>query len=44
MPWYLLAKKDVEGCEMLWGAAKRAMIQRCPNGETRLNESWVTTH
>ena len=34
MPWHLLAKKDVEGCEKLREAAKQAMIRRCPNGET----------
>ena len=36
MPRRLLAMKDVEGCEKLWGAAKQASIHRYPNGETRL--------
>lgn len=35
MPWHLLAKKDVEGCEKLREAAKQAMIRRSPNEETR---------
>ena len=35
MPWRSQAKKDVAACEKLRGAGKRAMIRRCPNGETR---------
>ena len=27
--------KDVAACEKLRGAGKRALIRRCPNGETR---------
>ena len=34
MPWRLQAKKDVAACEKLRGAGKRALIRRCPNGET----------
>ena len=36
MPRYLLAMKDVEGCDKLRVAAKQAMIRRSPNGETHL--------
>lgn len=39
MPWDLLAKKDVVGNEMPWGAVKRALIHGCPNGETRYMET-----
>ena len=35
MPWRLQAMKDAEVCEKLRGADKRALIRRCPNGETR---------
>ena len=35
MPWRQEAMKDVVGNEILWGAAKQALIRRCPNGETR---------
>src|SRR5882672_689724 len=35
MPWRLQAKKGVAACEKLRGAGKRALIRRCPNGETR---------
>ena len=35
MPWRLQAMKDVAACEKLRGAGKRALIRRCPNGETR---------
>src|SRR5882724_2151295 len=34
MPWRLQAMKDVAACEKLRGAGKRALIRRCPNGET----------
>ena len=34
MPWRLQAMKDVVACEKLRGAGKRALIRRCPNGET----------
>src|SRR3990172_7628832 len=42
MPWRLQAKKGVAACEKLRGAGKRALIRRCPNGETRplLNRLW----
>jgi hypothetical protein len=36
MPRRQEAKKDAEGSEKLRGAAKQALIRRCPNGETRL--------
>jgi hypothetical protein len=35
MPWRSQAMKDVAACEKLRGAGKRALIRRCPNGETR---------
>jgi hypothetical protein len=35
MPWRSQAMKDVAACAKLRGAGKRAMIRRCPNGETR---------
>ena len=34
MPWRLQAMKDVVACDKLRGAGKRALIRRCPNGET----------
>ena len=34
MPWQSEAMKDVETCDKRWGAGKRALIQRFPNGET----------
>src|SRR5436190_9661557 len=34
MPWRSQAMKDVAACEKLRGAGKRALIRRCPNGET----------
>ena len=34
MPWRLQAMKGVVACEKLRGAGKRALIRRCPNGET----------
>ena len=39
MPWRLQAMKDVAACEKLRGAGKRALIRRCPNGETRLGNA-----
>ena len=44
MPWRQEAMKDVESCEKLRGAAKQALIRRCPNGETRLGSCPVTHH
>ena len=35
MPRYQEAMKGVGACDKLRGAGKRAMIRRCPNGETR---------
>jgi hypothetical protein len=35
MPWRLKPKKDVGGCDKPRGAAYRASIRGCPNGETR---------
>jgi hypothetical protein len=37
MPWQSEAMKDVETCDKRWGAGKRALIQRFPNGETHLS-------
>ena len=34
--------KDASGCEKLRGAAERALIRRCPNGETRPGSCPVT--
>jgi len=34
MPWDREAMKDAAACEKLREAGKRAMIRRCPNGET----------
>ena len=42
MPWHQEAMKDVGACDKLRGAGKRAMIRRCPNGETR-HPSWGVT-
>ena len=42
MPWRLLPMKDVGGCEKPRGAADRASIRGCPNGETR-HPSWGVT-
>ena len=35
MPWRQEPMKDASGCEKLRGAAEKAEIRRCPNGETR---------
>ena len=35
MPWRSQAMKDVAACVKPRGAGKRALIRRCPNGETR---------
>ena len=42
MPWRQEPMKDASGCEKLRGAVERAMIRRCPNGETRLGSCPVT--
>ena len=42
MPRHQEAKKGVGACDKLRLAGKRAMIRRCPNGETR-RPSWVVT-
>ena len=42
MPWRLLPMKDVSGCEKPRGAAEKASIRGCPNGETR-HPSWGVT-
>ena len=34
--------KDVAACEKLRGAGKRALIRRCPNGETRPTLNWLS--
>ena len=44
MPWRQEAMKDVVSCEKLRGAAKQALIRRCPNGETRPRSCSVTRH
>jgi hypothetical protein len=44
MPWRQEAMKDVVSCEKLRGAAKQALIRRCPNGETRLGSCPVILH
>ena len=36
MPWRQEAMKDVASCDKLRGAAKQALIRRCPNGATQL--------
>ncbi len=41
MPKRAEAMKDVVGCDKLRGAAKQALIRRCPNGATRRN--WATS-
>ena len=35
MPRREKAMKDVASCDKLRGAAKQALIRRCPNGETQ---------
>ncbi len=42
MPWRLKPMKDVGGCDKPRGAAERALIRGCPNGETR-HPSWGVT-
>src|SRR5207237_3437879 len=42
MPWRLMPKKDVGGCDKPRGAADRASIRGCPNGDTR-HPSWGVT-
>jgi hypothetical protein len=42
MPWRKRPMKDVVGCDKLWVAAKQALIQRFPNGVTRLGLNLVT--
>jgi hypothetical protein len=42
MPWRQEPMKDASGCEKLRGAAERALIRRCPNGETRPGSCPVT--
>ncbi len=40
MPWRQEAMKDVVSCDKPRGAAKRALIRGCPNGETRQGHAW----
>ena len=40
MPRRAEAMKDAAGCDKLRGAAKQALIRRCPNGATR--HHWAT--
>jgi hypothetical protein len=42
MPWHMAPMKDVCGCEKPRGAADRALIRGCLNGETH-QPSWVGT-
>ncbi len=42
MPWHRQARKDVEGCDKLWGGAQRPMIRRYLNGATRREQCPVT--
>ena len=42
MPWRQEPMKDASGCEKLRGAAEKAEIRRCPNGETRPGSCPVT--
>ena len=42
MPWHQEPMKDVGGCDKPRGAANRAVIRGCPNGETRLESCPVT--
>jgi hypothetical protein len=42
MPWRQEPMKDASGCEKLRGAAEKALIRRCPNGETRPGSCPVT--
>ena len=38
MSWHREATKDVVACDKLREAGKRALIRRCPNGETQLHD------
>ncbi len=42
MPWRQEPMKDASGCEKPRGAAKKAEIRGCPNGETRPGSCPVT--
>ena len=42
MSWHQEPMKDVGGCEKPRGAANRAVIRGCPNGETRPQSCGVT--
>jgi hypothetical protein len=42
MPWRQKPMKDVGGCDKPRGAANRALIRGCPNGETRHGSCRVT--
>jgi hypothetical protein len=44
MPWRQEAMKDVVSCEKFRGAAKQALIRKCPNGETRPGSCPVIPH
>lgn len=43
MPWYQEAMKEAEDCHKLRGAVNRALIRRCPNGETHFGKPKVFT-
>ena len=38
MSWHREAMKDVVACDKLREAGKQALIRRCPNAETRLED------
>jgi hypothetical protein len=42
MPWRQEPMKDASGCEKPRGAAEKAEIRGCPNGETRPGSCPVT--
>ena len=42
MPWQSEAMKDVVACDKLRGAGNKALIRRCPNGETHSARSTPT--
>ena|SRR5687767_12660388 len=43
MSWHREATKDVVACDKLREAGKRALIRRCPNGETQLHDLQLLT-
>ena len=43
MPWQSEAMKDVEACDKVRGAGKRAVIRTSLNGETHQPSGWYLT-